>query len=108
MSNVENRWKEIWDKKKADITDKATEFEVFCALKKADGFDVAVKDENAYYKAFYNEFERFWHKTEELAGCINSVYEVGCGCGVNLFMISNSKYFFINIHLLYINYIMLL
>jgi len=92
MSLSNEKWKTIWDNKKIieDLTQgNRSEFEVFCALKKADGFDVAVKDEEAYYKAFYKEFDRFFEQIKTICGEIRSVYELGCGCGVNLFLIGN-------------------
>lgn len=85
-----NLWKEIW-RNKAIITPNYSgdEFVRFCELKKANGFDVAVGDEFAYFKAFYNGWIHFYNKVIELFGNINSVFEVGCGSGVNLFMFKN-------------------
>lgn len=88
---MKNRWKEIWNGKQV-ITDdeKKSEFERFCELKKANGFDVAVEDEKLYYRAFYNEWLGFYEKVTELIGTeIKSVFEIGCGSGVNLYMFRN-------------------
>lgn len=53
---MNNNWKNIWDKKKTKNIDLTRgEFEIFCDLKRADGFDVNVHDENAYFKAFYHD-----------------------------------------------------
>lgn len=83
-----NRWKEIWNEKKVvSDNNKKDEFERFCELKKANGFDVAVGNEKLYYKAFYNEWLDFYDQVTELIGIdIKSVFEIGCGSGVNLYM----------------------
>jgi len=85
-----NEWKTIWNGKTVDISNAESEFAIFRELKKADGFDVAVGDAEAYYRSFYEEWMDFYDKLNELATKkINSVYEVGCGSGVNLFMFKN-------------------
>lgn len=86
-----NKWKSIWDKKHLDNIDLSKdEFEVFCDLKKADGFDVSVHDEQKYFHAFYDEWLEMYRQVNELAANeICSVYEVGCGSGVNLYLFQN-------------------
>lgn len=88
---MSNRWKGVWEKKDIDSLDlEQSEFEIFCKLKKADGFDVNVHDEKAYFMAFYQEWLDMYEKGKELAqNEISSVYEVGCGSGVNLFLFQN-------------------
>ena len=86
---MSNRWKSIWDGKNAADIGNMTEFDAFCELKRADGFDVAVKNSEEYYRCFYNEWLRFYDKIQELTGQINSVYEIGSGSGVNLFLFMN-------------------
>lgn len=83
-----NNWKNIWNKKVADISGDNTEYEIFKKLKRADGFDVAVENEDDYYQSFYNGWSEFYGKVKEFSGDIHSVYEVGCGSGVNLYMFS--------------------
>ena len=86
-----NRWKEIWKGKKI-VSDGSgeDEFARFIELKKANGFDVAVEDEKRYFEAFYNEWMAFYRKVSELTdNDLQSVYEVGCGSGVNLFLFQN-------------------
>lgn len=83
-----NNWRNIWNKK-AIVTKEysGNEFERFCELKKANGFDVAVGDEHTYYSSFYSSWLSFYNRVVDLIGeDIHSVYEVGCGSGVNLFM----------------------
>lgn len=90
-----SKWKAVWEKKGMESFDfSGEEFEVFCALKKANGFDVSVRDENAYYTAFYEEWKEMYKKGRELLqgkgeDQIGSVYEVGCGSGVNLYLFQN-------------------
>lgn len=86
-----NKWKNIWDSKTLDIIDMhQDEFEIFCKLKKADGFDVSVKDEQGYFKWFYEDGIKIFQTAEKLINdTINSLYEVGCGSGANLYLFSN-------------------
>jgi len=86
---MSNEWKSIWDKKAlvSFDDDSKTEFEKFSHMKKINGFDVAVENESSYYEQFYNEWISFYNTIMEIThGDINSVYEVGCGSGVNLYM----------------------
>jgi len=86
---MENNWKKIWNGKSAAQIDDSSEFDAFKVLKRADGFDVAVENENEYYQYFYDDWLRFYDKVSELSFDIKSVYEVGCGSGVNLYMFLN-------------------
>lgn len=87
---MENDWKNIWNNKTANLKEKNTEFEVFSELKRADGFDVAVENEEIYYRSFYDEWIAFYELINKFATTpIESVYEVGCGSGVNLYMFRN-------------------
>jgi len=86
-----NKWESIWGRKRPDNIDLSkNEFDVFCALKKADGFDVSVHDEQKYFRAFYNEWMEMYRQVNELVkNGLHSVYEVGCGSGVNLYLFQN-------------------
>lgn len=86
-----NHWKSIWDGKSMEtINLDKNEFEVFCDLKKADGFDVSVGNENIYYMSFYHEWQKMYKNVSRLVKRdIKSIYEVGCGSGVNLFLFQN-------------------
>lgn len=69
MINKENKWQEIWSGKQVVTQDdRKNEFDRFCELKKANGFDVAVEDGESYYRYFYNEWLEFFDKITELAG----------------------------------------
>lgn len=79
-----NKWKEVWsryrgDLQKIDVNDKEA---VFMKLKMINGFDV-LKD-GISYKAFlqqYNGLKKAMHLTDG-----ESVFEVGCGSGANLYL----------------------
>lgn len=88
-----NRWKEIWNKKGLDfdwqeMRKTGDEYAVYTALKKLDGYDVSVKEAEAYYRCFYNAAVNTWefmiHNMQ-----ISSAYEVGCGSGANLYLMKN-------------------
>lgn len=86
-----SKWENIWKGKSLENLNKGkSEFELFCDLKKVDGFDVSVENETRYYRNFYDEWFTMSNKIREIASSeINSVYEVGCGSGVNLFLFKN-------------------
>ena len=86
-----NKWKSIWEDKNINkLNLNKSEFEIFCDLKKINGFDVNVENEEAYYISFYNAWKEMYQKLASFdKGDINSIYEVGCGSGVNLFMFQN-------------------
>ncbi len=84
-------WKDIWNRKTLQLGEgKEDEFTRFCQLKKANGFDVAVSDEQEYYQYFYDNFLRLYETLLSITNNdIQSVFEVGCGSGVNLMMFGN-------------------
>lgn len=88
---MNSKWKNIWEKKGLEKIDlERDEFEIFCDLKRADGFDVNVHNEQVYFKAFYDEWMKIYEKLIAITNnTIHSVYEVGCGSGVNLYLFQN-------------------
>lgn len=89
---MNSKWKSIWEKKNLENIDlKKDQFSVFCDLKRTDGFDVCVHDEQAYFMAFYNEWVKMYKELKNILGgqTVQSIYEVGCGCGVNLYLFQN-------------------
>lgn len=85
-----NKWQEVWNRREDRIELSDDTFQMFCKLKSADGFDT--QTEEGYYEAFYQQ----WHEMNDriMEGCqnsIDSVYEVGCGSGVNLYMFSKTS-----------------
>ncbi len=89
-ANLDNsRWAEVWGGRKVDekrLEEAKDEFSVYRELKRLDGYDVQVGDQDAYYKAFYDAALGVYEKN--LAG-MESVYEVGCGSGANLVLYRN-------------------
>ncbi len=70
-----NKWKEIWnnrgilDRKELD----KNEFDLFCELKKLNGFDISVSEPKAAYRSFYNEMLQMFNKVEGYIGEYNSL-----------------------------------
>jgi hypothetical protein len=80
-----NRWKEVWNKRNDEVTKSDDVFSMYCELKKADGFDVQTNDD--YYKDLYAQSTGALDMINKYArGAADSVFEVGCGSGVNLYL----------------------
>ncbi len=80
-----NRWKEIWNKRENTIEISRDIFETYVGLKKADGFDVQLQE--GYYEGLYAQWDEMRSFIENLLGRTpESVYEVGCGSGTNLYL----------------------
>ena len=85
-----NRWDEIWKNRVAEIENTDDIFEMFCKLKKADGFDT--QEVEGYYEAFFEQWKKMQRRIFKLCdGKVESVYEVGCGSGVNLYLFQQLK-----------------
>lgn len=82
-----NHWKETWNKRDKDIKITDNVFEMFCRLKKADGYDTLTED--GYYEGLFEEWKRTNEEISRNEINFNSVYEVGCGSGVNLYLFKN-------------------
>lgn len=85
-----NNWKEIWSKKStAHNLEELDEYELFCELKRIDGFDVGVENAEGYYQYFYNQVANMIMTIHELINgdALHSAFEVGCGSGVNLWLL---------------------
>ena len=84
---IENNWQKIWDKRATNFDDlaKLNKNQLIFELKRLDGFDIS---STITAQAFIEEVEET-KKYLELQGEIKSVFEVGCGCGVNLYMYKN-------------------
>ena len=85
---IKNNWKSIWEKRtldKDDLIDKTKE-EIFFELKKTDGFDISnngltIEELLQQYKMVAEKYRSFFGNKK-----IESVFEVGCGCGANLYL----------------------
>lgn len=84
-----NEWNKIWEKRSSEIVLSEDVFDMFQKLKSADGFDTQNVD--GYYEAFYKQWDKMVNKIVEKAGDFSSVYEVGCGSGVNLYLFHKLK-----------------
>lgn len=84
-----NKWNKIWSKRSTDIILTDDAFDMFCKLKRADGFDT--QDISGYYEAFLYEWERMSDKILKQTDGFSSIYEVGCGSGVNLYLFQKLK-----------------
>ena len=84
-----NEWNRIWENRSSDIVISDDVFDMFCKLKKADGFDT--QDVDGYYEAFFSQWKHMVEHITQNIGDISSVYEVGCGSGVNLYLFQQLK-----------------
>lgn len=80
-----NEWKNVWEKRISSVEVTDDIFDMFCKLKRADGFDVQTSDD--YYPKLLQQWKDMYASiSEKSPGKIQSVYEVGCGSGVNLYL----------------------
>lgn len=84
-----NEWNRIWAKRSSEIAVSDDIFDMFCKLKKADGFDT--QNVEGYYESFFEEWNQMADTIAKEVGKIQSVYEVGCGSGVNLYLFEKLK-----------------
>ena len=84
-----NERDKIWKRRSMDIEITDDVFDMFCKLKCADGFDT--QNVEGYYEAFYQEWNEMYKKMIKFTKNISSVYEVGCGSGVNLYLFQQQK-----------------
>lgn len=85
---MNNKWKAIWEKRNGrfgqiDMTDCKA---VFLELKRIDGFDV-VGGGITYEALIEQNAEIMRHLSKK--GDIHSIFDVGCGCGANLYLFKN-------------------
>lgn len=84
-----NEWNKIWSRRSDSIEISDDIFDMFCRLKRADGFDT--QDVEGYYESFFNQWNEMYGRILRQIGDISSVYEVGCGSGVNLYLFQKLK-----------------
>ena len=79
-----NQWKEVWSRYRGDLQniDMSDKEAVFMKLKMINGFDV-LKD-GISYKAFLQQYKGLKKAMRLING--ESVFEVGCGSGANLYL----------------------
>lgn len=81
-----NNWDKIWKNREMqiDISSEDDVFATFCKLKRADGFDT--QEASGYYEEFFSQWKEMESIIKKLVGQYNSVFEIGCGSGVNLYL----------------------
>ena len=83
-----NRWKEIWNKRPVDVEESDDIFETYKKLKRLDGWDY--QDEEGYYEGLFKQWQKMVHLLEShMDHKAESVFEVCCGSGANLFLFEN-------------------
>ena len=94
-----NKWKNIWESKKSDektLGDIKDVQEMFLELKRLDGFDTV--QGGIPYQSLINQYKQIKEYLIDLTQArldvdnIESVYEVGCGSGANLYLLENDGY----------------
>lgn len=85
-----NNWKAIWNRKTAQdgIILNGDKKAVLLELKRCNGFDVVGE---MSYETFYRQYEEIRDHLQK-CGEIESVYEVGCGSGANLYLFEEEGY----------------
>ena len=85
---MKNNWQDIWSKKKPnfqdiDINNKE---KVLIEMKRLAGWDHWGKGSSVSYESFVREYKYIKENLGVSTG--ESVFEVGCGCGANLYLFS--------------------
>lgn len=91
-----NKWKEVWNKRTArfDGIDPNDCKRFFLELKRIDGFDI--QTDGMSYDTFVRQYEILKSELAFVSGAgrsmpVESVFEVGCGCGANLYLFQKDK-----------------
>ncbi len=83
-------WKTIWEKRSADFSkvDIDDSYAIFKELKRIDGFDVvgelSIESLLAQHREIVERLSKY--------NTIKSIFEVGCGCGANLYLFNEDNY----------------
>lgn len=89
---MNTKWRDIWEKRVADENELrcGDVKRVFLELKRVAGWDATGDMHMLAYEQFYNQYVEIKNELEFCASLksrpIKSVYEVGCGCGANLYL----------------------
>lgn len=87
---MQSEWKNLWNKRSGELDkiEKGDFRKIFLELKRSNGFDVV---DELTYDALYEQYIETKQNLcpAGLHGGIESVYEVGCGAGANLFLFEN-------------------
>lgn len=88
---MQNEWKNLWNKRsgKLDDIEKSDIRKIFLELKRSNGFDVVDElDYDALYAQYVETKQNLRGGRKEE---VESVYEVGCGAGANLFLFEHDQ-----------------
>lgn len=87
---MSSKWHEIWEKRSADERElnSGDPERVFLELKRIAGWDAT--GDMLTYEQFHNQYTEIRNELEFSAlhqrRPIRSLFEVGCGCGANLYL----------------------
>lgn len=93
---MENKWHEIWRKRSADetILNSGDKRKVFLELKRIAGWDAT--GDMLEYEQFYSQYIQTKNELLFDAGKqvhpVTSIFEIGCGCGANLYLFQNDGF----------------
>lgn len=96
MSKQKSKWHEIWEQRTVNktILNSKNPSEVFMELKRINGWDST--GSMLEYDQFYDQYVQTKNELEfnprSKSNVISSVFEVGCGCGANLYLFQNDGY----------------
>ena len=96
MSKLKSKWHEVWEQRTENktILESKNPREIFMELKRINGWDST--GSMLEYDQFYDQYIQTKNELEfnprSKSNMISSVFEVGCGCGANLYLFQNDGY----------------
>lgn len=96
MSTQNSKWHEVWEHRteNREILGSKDSKEIFMELKRINGWDST--GSMLEYDQFYDQYVQTKNELEfsprSKDNVISSVFEVGCGCGANLYLFQNDGY----------------
>lgn len=96
MNIQKNKWHEVWEQRTENgtILGSRNPREIFMELKRINGWDST--GSMLEYGQFYDQYVQTKNELEfsprSKSNVISSVFEVGCGCGANLYLFQNDGY----------------
>ncbi len=96
MSKQKSKWHEVWEQRTENktILESKNPREIFMELKRINGWDST--GSMLEYDQFYDQYIQTKNELEfnprSISNMISSVFEVGCGCGANLYLFQNDGY----------------
>ncbi len=89
-----SEWKKIWNKRGIENENEISELKnnpqkMSLRMKELNGFDVV--DGGMTYDALFCQYTQIKNKMS-IYNSFSSIYEVGCGCGANLYLFQNDSF----------------